>query len=238
MRPFEESSPPPPARSAPVVLRMTDVHHGYGDRTVLAGASMTLRAGTCLVIRGDNGSGKSTLLRLAAGRERPRAGAVTLDGRPADEDDPRQRAAVAAVLEDDAHHPDLSVREHLLLVALAHGLADTAEGVVDGALTEHRLTEQADLPPDHLSSGQRRLLALAASVVRPHRLLILDEPEAGLDRRARRRLADRLRAARARGVALLVACHDDRLARAVADTVLRVTPAGRLVPDPPGEEER
>ncbi|GAB3108390.1 hypothetical protein GCM10027160_06270 [Streptomyces calidiresistens] len=231
-------SPPAPPPSPTVGLRMTGVHHGYGERTLLTDVSFTLRAGSCLVVRGGNGTGKSTLLRLAAGRESPRAGTVTLDGRPSDEDDPRQRARVAVVLEDDAHHPDLSVREHLLLVALAHGRGESAEEVVDGVVADHGLTGQADLTPDHLSSGQRRAFALAAAFVRPHRLLILDEPESGLDGRARHRLADRLNSARAGGVAVLLATHDDRLAGAVADTGLRFAPDGRLLPDPPGDGVR
>ncbi|MQS08278.1 ATP-binding cassette domain-containing protein [Streptomyces sp. IF17] len=217
---------------------MAGVHHGYGERTLLADVSLTLRAGSCLVVRGGNGSGKSTLLRLAAGRESPRAGNVTLDDRPSDEDDPRQRARVAVVLEDDTHYPDLSVREHLLLVALAHGRGESAGDVVNDVLADHGLTGRADLPPHLLSSGQRRAFALAGAFVRPYRLLILDEPESGLDERARLRLADRLNSARARGAALLLATHDDRLAEAVADTGLRFAPDGRLLPDPPGSGAR
>ena len=112
-----------------------------------------------------------------------------MQGRRADETDPQVRALVAAALDDIDFFPDLSVVEHLELVAYAHG--GNAEPVEE-VLAELGLEPARDQLPVTLSSGQRRRLALASCFVRPRRVLILDEPEQRLDVRGRQWLADRL----------------------------------------------
>ncbi|WP_234347528.1 ABC transporter ATP-binding protein [Streptomyces specialis] len=193
---------------------------------MLRSVTLDLAPGEIIALRGDNGSGKSTLLRVACGRERPTSGTVLFDGAPLDEDAPAARARIATVLDTGAHYPDLTVREHLMLVALSHGLGPDAAGVVGEVLEEHHLAGHADVLPSALSSGQLQALALSAAFARPHDLLILDEPEQRLDRRARGELADRLAAHRDRGAAVLLATHHDALS-AVADTVFTVD-AGTL----------
>lgn len=199
------------------MLRLCDIEQRYGARPVLAGVSLEVAAGSCVALLGENGSGKSTLLRVAAGRERPSAGSALMDDADVSEDDAEQRADVAAVLDQAACYPDLTVHEHLMLVALAHGADDQARPLVDAALTEHRLTGHMDALPDELSSGLRQLMALATVAVRPYRLLILDEPEQRLHRDAREELAERLLAAKERRCAVLLATHDHQLAAQVAD---------------------
>lgn len=201
------------------LLRLDGVSRSYGDREVLRSVTLDVAPGECVALTGDNGSGKSTLLRLASGRERPTSGKALFDGAPIDEDDPVARARVATVMDPGAHYPDLTAREHLMLVALAHGLGDAAEAAVEAVLEEHHLAGHADVLPAALSSGQTQALLLAAAFVRPHDLLVLDEPEQRLDGRARRELARRLAAHRDRGTAILLATHHEALA-AVADRVL------------------
>ncbi|MGK5641974.1 ABC transporter ATP-binding protein [Streptomyces sp. URMC 126] len=192
------------------LLRMTDVGRDYGDRTVLRSVHLTLSPAECVAVTGPNGSGKSTLLRLATGRERPTTGEVLFDGVPVREDDPAVRRRLAAVMDAASFYPDLTVREHLMFVALAHGLGGTAEEAVTRVLADHRLTERADVLPDALSSGQTQQMLLAAAFLRPHDLLVLDEPELGR----------RLRAHKAAGTAILLVTHHDDVAAAVADRVL------------------
>ncbi|MGC0419910.1 ABC transporter ATP-binding protein [Embleya sp. AB8] len=207
-------------RDDAALLRLEDVGHHYGDRPVLDTISAALGPAECLVLTGDNGSGKSTLLRLAVGRERPTSGAVFFAGAPVDEDDPATRARIATVMDAGAYYPDLTVREHLMLVAVAHGLGRDADDVVDEMLVEHRLAEHADVFPGGLSSGQAQAMLLAAAFVRPHDLLVLDEPEQRLDTRARGELIERLVAHKESGVAILLATHRADLARAVGDEIL------------------
>ncbi|WP_045302991.1 ABC transporter ATP-binding protein [Saccharothrix sp. ST-888] len=221
----------PPARARKALLQLTGVSRSYGEREVLHPVDLALAAGECVALLGHNGSGKSTLLRIAAGRDLPTKGTVRFDGLPMDENDPRIRARVAVVGDMVACYPDLTVREHLLLVAAAHGVADAQEWV-EHVLADRMLTERADALPSALSSGQMQSLLLACALVRPRDLLLLDEPEQRLDPDARRRLADLLRAELADGVAVLLVTHHTDLARELADRVL-VLEDGRIVTQGP-----
>ncbi|MCX2968913.1 MULTISPECIES: heme ABC exporter ATP-binding protein CcmA [Streptomyces] len=219
------------------LLAVREVAHRYGEREVLHGVSLTVAPGECVALVGPNGCGKSTLLRLAAGRERPTAGRVVFDGAEVDEDEPATRARIAAVLDAASFYPDLTVGEHLRFVALAHGLRDAdAEAAVARELSAHRLTDRADALPAALSSGQTQALLLATAFVRPHALLLLDEPEQRLDARARARLTDRLRAHARRGAAVLLATHDARLTERAADRVLALESGRPAAPPEPAAD--
>lgn len=195
------------------------ISRSYGDRTVLHPVSFRLAAGRCLAVVGVNGSGKTTLLRLAVGRDTPTTGTVTFAGEPVAEERLDVRARMAVVLDTGSHYPDLTVREHLQFVAAAHGVPDAADWV-SWALADRNLTSRADALPSALSSGQRQALSLAAALVRPRDLLVLDEPEQRLDPGARGRLVDRITAEKVDGTAVLFATHDHALALEVADRLL------------------
>ena len=212
------------------LLSLDAVSRSYGERVALHPMSLDVGTGECVALLGINGSGKSTLLRLAAGRDRPTSGTVTFDGRPLEEEDLHARARIAVVGDVAATYPDLTVREHLLLVAVSHGVGDEAAGWVDWALDDRNLTDKADALPSSLSSGQHQAMLLASALVRPRDLLVLDEPEQRLDPDARTRLAGRLTAEREDGTAVLVATHHRELALAVADRVL-VLEDGHVVAD-------
>ncbi|WP_344320103.1 ABC transporter ATP-binding protein [Streptomyces macrosporus] len=207
-------------KATTALLEMDRVTRSYGEVPVVRGVSLGVEPGRCVALMGSNGAGKSTVLRLAAGRERPTSGRVLFAGEELDGDRPRARSGIATVLDPGAFYPDLTVREHLMLVALAHGLGDGARDRVAETLEDHHLADHADLLPSALSSGLTQQLLLAAAFVRPHELLVLDEPEQRLDAGARRELAERLARHKERGTAILMATHQDRLAEAVADSVV------------------
>jgi len=190
-----------------------------GDRVVLDGISLTVDAGRAVAVVGANGAGKTTLLRCVVGALIPDAGEIRLDGRPLRETDPTARAAVACVLDDVDFFPDLSVAEHLDLLARAHG--DT-EPDLAGVLGEFGLTAAAAQLPVTLSSGQRRRFMLASCFVRPRSVLVLDEPEQRLDVVGRQGLTKRLLAEKGDGRAILLATHDDELRDAVADEIVAI----------------
>jgi len=202
------------------LLVLTEVSRSYGPLQALKPVDLTVAAGQCTALLGVNGSGKSTLLRIASGRDTPTTGQVSYDGMRLREDDLNARTEIAVVGDASSAYPDLTVREHLMLVAVAHGAGADAAGLVDWALAECRLADHGDALPSALSSGQRQALQLAAVLVRPRRLLILDEPEQRLDPGARRWLAGLLTAEKSRGAALLMATHHVELAEAVADQAL------------------
>lgn len=212
----------------PAELRLLEVSRDYGGITVLHPVSLTVLGGTCVALMGPNGSGKSTLLRLATGREEPTTGEVLLDGRVLRDDEPRTRSRLAVVADSPSFYPDLTVREHLQLVATAHGVGAERDRLVDAALADRRLSEHAEALPGALSSGQVQALLLAAALVRPRDVLVLDEPEQRLDPGARDRLAQRIAAEKQSGVAVLLATHHEELAAAAADHVVRLD-AGHVV---------
>jgi ABC-2 type transport system ATP-binding protein len=203
------------------VLAVKGLRRAFNEHVVLDNVNITVRAGQVCAVTGPNGSGKTTLLRCVAGALPPDAGTVTLLGQPVDESDPHTRAAIAAVLDDTEFFPDLSVAEHLELMAYAHATPDPL-AVVDELIDALSLDVARDQVPPTLSSGQRRRLALASCFVRPRRLLILDEPEQRLDSRGQDWLKDKLLREKKRGTAVLMASHDPELVEAVADLRLPV----------------
>jgi len=195
-------------------LRVQGLTRKFGPHVVLQDITFSLPPGQILVLLGPNGSGKTTLLRCVVGADRPDQGSVLLGDRPLEETDPAVRAAVAAALDDIDFFPDLSVQEHLELLAFAHG--GDGRGVPE-VISELDLEPARDQLPATLSTGQRRRLALASCFVRPRKLLVLDEPEQRLDTRGREWLAERLLREKAEGTAVLMASHDPELVERVAD---------------------
>jgi ABC-type multidrug transport system ATPase subunit len=215
------------------LLSLDAVSRSYGDRVALHPVSLDVAPGECVALLGANGSGKSTLLRIAAGRDKPTGGTVTFDGRALEEEDLHARARIAVVSDAAATYPDLTVREHLMLVAVSHGVGPDAASWVDWALEDRRLVEKADALPSSLSSGQQQALLLAAALVRPRDLLVLDEPEQRLDPQARARLAERIAAERSDGVAVLLATHHRDLALATADRAVLLDDGKVVAQGPP-----
>ncbi len=211
-----------PAR--PALLTVRGITRTFGERTILDGVDLDVRAGEAVGVVGPNGSGKSTLLRCIVGADEADAGESTLAGRLLDERRPEIRADLAIVMDDIDFFPDLSVVEHLDLVARAHAQPD-AEEVVNLVLDEVGLMEVSGQLPSTLSSGQRRRLALASAFVRPRTLLVLDEPEARLDVEGVAWLGHRLVAEKEAGRAVLLVSHDPGLVERVCDRVVRLGPA-------------
>ncbi|GAB1824639.1 ABC transporter ATP-binding protein [Herbidospora sp. RD11066] len=202
------------------MLTVSGLCKSYSGVPVLTGVTFTLLPGEAVAVVGPNGAGKTTLLKCVAGLEEPDSGAVELDGAVLRESDPAVRAAMACLLDDADYFPDLSVVDHLTLYAHAHGTSDVP-GTVTSVL--HELDLPADQLPVTLSSGQRHRLGLASCLVRPRRLLLLDEPEQRLDNAGRAWLAERLAKEKASGVAVLFTSHDPGLIEAVADRTVEIT---------------
>ncbi|GAA1922304.1 ABC transporter ATP-binding protein [Nocardioides hwasunensis] len=217
-----------PKREALLMAR--GITRRFGDRTILDGVDLDVAAGEAVGVVGPNGSGKSTLLRCIVGADEADSGETTLAGRELDERRPEIRQDLAVVMDDIDFFPDLSVVEHLDLMARAHSQPD-AEEVVNVVLDEVGLMEVSGQLPSTLSSGQRRRLALASAFVRPRKLLVLDEPEARLDVEGVRWLGDKLVAEKRAGRAVLLVSHDPGLVERVCDRVVRLGPAPEPAPD-------
>ncbi len=208
------------------VLKVSGLRRAYGENVIFDKFNLEVRTGEAIALTGRNGSGKSTLLRCLVGADRPDDGTVEVCGQSMLEASPEIRRDMATVIDDLDFFPDLSVVEHLDLLARAHGQEDP-DDMVDEILEEVQLVPQSGQLPGTLSSGQRRRLALATAFVRPRKLLVMDEPEQRLDTEGVGWLAGRLKAERSRGLAIVFASHEPSLVETVATRVVELgTPRG------------
>jgi len=203
------------------VLKVSGMNKAFGPVVIVDNFNLEVREGEAVALTGRNGAGKSTILRCLVGADRPDEGSVEVLGMKMSETNPEVRKAVATVIDDLDFFPDLSVVEHLDLLARAHGIPDS-DAAVDEVLDEVQLVPQSGQLPGTLSSGQRRRLALATAFVRPRRLLVLDEPEQRLDVEGVDWLAARLKAERQKGLAIVMASHDPTLVQTVATRVVSI----------------
>lgn len=192
----------------------------YGDFDALRDLDLRLAGGECVALVGRNGSGKTTAIRTIAGLMRPTSGTVAVDGLSIHNEPEavQARASVATVLDTPTLYDDLSVRQHLEFVAIAHGLTgpDMSRRVAS-SLSLFDLDQRGDALPVKLSRGLRQRVQLACAFVRPHSLLLLDEPVVGLDPSSQRSLRDLLLCAKRDGVAVLLTTHQLDFARGLAD---------------------
>ncbi len=191
--------------------------------TLLAPVSAVAEVGEALIVRGSNGTGKSTLLRVLAGARPPSSGSVRIGGEAVVERDRGFRRRVAAMIGLPPMAPDLTVRDHVLLVA-STWLEDprAAEVLAGGVLAELGLDALGERFPHELSSGQTQLFGLALVLARPFEVLILDEPEQRLDPERLACVVRVLQARRDAGATLVVATHSEVLADALADRTVRL----------------
>ncbi len=184
------------------------VYRFPGGEPVLRDLGFSVEAGQRLAVLGANGAGKSTLLLHINGLLLPDHGSVTIGDLPVREDTLREvRRRVGLVFQDPDDQLFLpTLLEDVAFGPLNHG-ADPARAEADARalLDSLGLAHAADRAAHHLSGGERRLAALATVLVTHPNVLVLDEPTAGLDARARRRIVQRLDR---RSETLLLATHD------------------------------
>lgn len=208
------------------MIVVDEVSVTVGDVTLLAPVSVVADRGEAMVVRGRNGSGKSTLLRVLAGVRKPSGGVVRIGGDVVAERDRGFRRRVAAMIGLPPMAPDLTVFDHVLLVARTW-LDDpnAAVHLAGDVMAELGLTMLAERFPHELSSGQTQLLGIALVLARPFEVLILDEPEQRLDPEHVDSVVRVLRARRDDGVTLIVATHSSILAEGLADRTLQLDAA-------------
>lgn len=204
----------------------------YGHRWALRGASFRAEPGAVLALMGANGSGKTTLLRIMASTLRPTRGSGTVFGHDLVRETDAVRELVGVLYHSAGVYGDLTARENLAFARRMWGRAPAV--AVDAALEQVGLAEVADERVAGFSSGMTRRLALARLLMRPPRLLLLDEPYASFDEDGIRLVNRVVRETAARNGVVLIATHDPERSSAVVDRVLRLE-AGRIVA---GEADR
>ena len=187
-------------------IEVSGLEKRFGDNVVVTDFDMTVPKGAVYGFLGPNGSGKTTTIRMMCGLMKPDAGG----GRALNFDILTQsreiKARVGYMTQHFSLYGDLTVRENLSFLARLHALGDR-RGVVDAALEEYALEPRAGQLAAHLSGGWKQRLALAAASLHKPDLLLLDEPTAGVDPKARRDFWDRIRRRASEGVTVLVSTH-------------------------------
>jgi ABC-2 type transport system ATP-binding protein len=200
---------------------VSGLSRSYNELEALKSLELGLAEGECVALIGHNGSGKTTAVRLIGGLLDPSGGVVEVCGISVHGTDPsatRARAALALVPDSPMLYGDLTVGEHLELVAIAHGVAgEDLDERIDALLARLGLDTRRDSRPGELSRGMRQKLMLACALIRPHRVLVLDEPVVGLDPATQRTLRELLLEAKRDGVAVLLTTHQLAFARGIAD---------------------
>jgi len=187
------------------LLSVEQLTFGYRKRqTQIIDVSLQLNAGDILGLLGPNGAGKTTLVSLIAGLLKPLQGRVLIDGKPAH----LGRRDVALVPQEYAFYPRLSGRENLLYFAGALGLNRTqAKDRAERALRDCELEPWQHRRAAHYSGGLKRRLNFAIALLQQPRLLILDEPTAGVDPQSRAFLLNTIRRLNQQGTTLIYTSH-------------------------------
>ena len=211
------------------MLKVSKLSHAYGTSMVLNGLSFDVVAGEVLCLLGASGSGKTTCLRLIAGLERVQRGEIYLDNRlmgSASCQVPPKERGLGFVFQDYALFPHMSVAQNV-----GYGLRGLDRKShrlkVMALLEEVQLQAFSDASPATLSGGQQQRVALMRALATEPRLILLDEPFSGLDRRMRSKLRDdTLHRIKSASAAAVMVTHDPEEAMFMADKIVLIN-AGR-----------
>ena len=220
--------------SQSVAIRADALSKGYGARPVLRELGMELGWGTTLTVFGPNGAGKTTLLRTLAGLSQPSSGALHIAGYDARRRRERVRRLVGVVLHQTFLYDDLTLGENLRFYARIYGLgAGAAQRAAEAAETLG-IERLLDARVRTLSNGMQKRAALARAILHRPPLLLLDEPEAGLDQPALAALESLLSWHRAAGGSAIVTTHGVDLGLRIADRAA-ILHSGRIGYDAPAD---
>ena len=190
-------------------MNAIDVHglvKRFGDKTVVDHVTMTVAEGEIVGFLGPNGSGKTTTIRIMCGLLTPDEGEGTVLGFNIRTDALRIKREVGYMTQKFSFYEDLTIAENLEFVARLYQLKPVAEHVAT-TLEELGLTSRKDQLAGTLSGGWKQRLALAACIMHKPKLLLLDEPTAGVDPKARREFWDEIHRLANGGLTVLVSTH-------------------------------
>ncbi len=188
------------------VIEVQGLVKRYGDKTVVDDVSMSVARGEISGFLGPNGSGKTTTIRMMCGLLTPDAGSGQVLGFDLARDQLKIKREVGYMTQRFSFYEDLSIEENLAFVARLYQLKPARQFVND-TLADLGLTSRRRQLAGSLSGGWKQRMALAACIMHRPKLLLLDEPTAGVDPKARREFWDEIHALAAGGMTVLVSTH-------------------------------
>jgi ABC-type multidrug transport system ATPase subunit len=189
-----------------LAIDVHDLHKSFGARKVVDGLTLAVPQGEICGFLGGNGSGKTTTIRLLCGLLTPDAGSGTCLGMDLIRQAPQIRLQIGYMTQRFSFYSDLTVAENLGFVAQLYQMPQRQQAVRD-TLAHMGLAERANQLAGELSGGWKQRMALAACVLHAPRLLLLDEPTAGVDAKARRDFWDMITDMAVEGMTVLVSTH-------------------------------
>ena len=235
-----------------IVLHVDDVSKHFGGLHALSDIDLSIEEGKTHAIIGPNGAGKSTLLNVIVGRLPPSRGAVVFDGTILTGKKPHEinQLGVARVFQTPEIFPELSVLHNVMLPAFAKRDGAFKVHMVRSLDSEKELREEAehllhdvgmyerrDTHAGALSRGDKRRMELAMCLIQHPRLLLLDEPTAGMSRHDTNTTIELLKKIKARGMTKIIIEHDMHVVFSLADRI-SVLAGGKIIVEGPPDEVR
>lgn len=190
------------------LITVQDVCFVYPGHRALDHVSFTMMPQQVLALVGPNGAGKTTLLRCLAALDTPLHGTLTIDGWDTDRF-PRKIHTLCSYLSDFfGLYSDLTVTQHLQFAAWSHGLSiKESNSKIEETLAQLHLQSYYQTKASHLSRGLRQRVAIAQAMIHKPKILLLDEPAAGLDPEARHHLSQLILALQKEGISMIISSH-------------------------------
>jgi ABC-2 type transport system ATP-binding protein len=188
------------------VIAVEGLSKSFGEKRVVDDIAIDVRRGQVFGFLGPNGSGKTTTIRMLCGLLTPDAGSGTCLGYDIRTEQAAIKRRVGYMTQKFSLYEDLSIRENLEFIARVYGMDRRAQRVAK-ALEQLGLVSRQDQLAGTLSGGWKQRLALAACILHEPELLLLDEPTAGVDPKARREFWDEIHRLAAQGLTVLVSTH-------------------------------
>tara|TARA_B100000614_G_scaffold190060_1_gene171117 strand:+ start:28 stop:795 length:768 start_codon:yes stop_codon:yes gene_type:complete len=235
-----------------IVLHVDDVHKSFGGLRALSDVNLEVESGKVHAIIGPNGAGKSTLLNVCIGRLKPTHGKVVFDGQTLTSHAPHEinQMGVSRVFQTPEIFPDLTLIENVMIPAFARRDGAFKLNAIRALAGENEVREEAEFilediglaPRRHheagsLSRGDKRRLELAMCLIQKPKLLLLDEPTAGMARHDTNRTIELLQRIKARGMTKVIIEHDMHVVFSLADRI-SVLAQGRIIAEGSPDEVR
>ncbi len=187
-------------------IEVHGLNKSFGDKHVVRDVSISVEEGRVTGFLGPNGSGKTTTMRMLCGLLTPDSGSGTCFGLDILTQSRRIKKLTGYMTQKFSLYEDLTIEENLMFVARVYGMDDRRRRVTE-ALVQLGLETRRSQVAGALSGGWKQRLALAAAVLHEPRLLLLDEPTAGVDPKARREFWDEIHALTVAGLTVMVSTH-------------------------------